>query len=175
MMAVLSLPSCVSRDADVTDAGNMQDDPVPADNTRDRGMVTAFVVVFATALVLVSGLVVDGGRMLAEHRKVNNLADSAARAGAQAISGDAFRSGDMVNVLIEDEARELACGLLASASGGGDDYSCGNGSTVQVAGNQVTVTVNSTIDMLLLAGGNQAVQGEGTACVAVGVDQSITC
>lgn len=142
----------------------------------DRGMVTAFVVVFATALVLVSGLVVDGGRMLAEHRKVSNLADSAARAGAQAVSDDAFRRGDMVNVLVEDEARELACGLLASASaGGGPDYGCGNGSTVQVAGNQVTVTVNSTIDMLLLAGGTRPVQGEGTACVAVGVSQSVTC
>lgn len=172
MVALPSFSRPSPRDTDVTGAGNGHDAPVPVGDAHDRGMVTAFVVVFATALVLVSGLVVDGGRMLAEHRKVNNLADSAARAGAQAISTEAVHRGDLVNVLIEDEARELACGLLANA---GDRYGCGSGSTVQVTGNQVTVTVNGTIDMLLLAGGNQAVRGEGTACVAVGVTQSTTC
>ena len=48
---------------------------------NDSGIVTAFVVIFAVALVFVAGLVLDGGRMLAEHRQAGNLADSAARAG----------------------------------------------------------------------------------------------
>lgn len=138
---------------------------LPADDGRDRGMVTAFVVIFATALVFVSALVVDGGRMLAEHRKVNNLADSAARAGAQAISEDAVRDGSTsVGLLDPAEATALACNLLDSGG-----YPCGGGTTVQVADNEVTVTVRGSIDLLLLPGGNKPVGGEGTACVAVGI------
>lgn len=136
---------------------------------RDQGMVSAFVVIFATALVFVAGLVVDGGRMLSEHRKVDNLADSAARAGAQAISDDAVRAGETVNVLDEAQAVNLACAFLADAGNG-----CGGGTTVAVAGGEVTVTVVGSIDLLLLAGGARTVRGEGSACVAVGID-SATC
>ena len=131
---------------------------------RDQGMVSAFVVIFATALVFVAGLVVDGGRMLAEHRKIDNLADSAARAGAQAISQDAVYAGETVNVLDEARAVDLACAFLANAGNG-----CGGGTTVTVAGGEVTVTVVGSVDLLLLAGGARPVRGEGSACVAVGI------
>lgn len=130
----------------------------------DQGMVTAFVIVFATALVFVSGLVLDGGRMLAEHREVNNLADSAARAGAQAISEDAVRRGDDANRLDPVEAVDLACAFLSWA-----DHPCGGGTSVTVQGNEVTVTVTGSIDLLLLAGADRPVRGEGSACVAVGI------
>ncbi|MBN2624012.1 MAG: Tad domain-containing protein [Acidimicrobiales bacterium] len=127
-------------------------------------MVTAFVVVFATALVFVAGLVVDGGRMLAEHRKLDNLADSAARAGAQAVDDDAVRDGVTDDLLDDDEAVTRACALLADAG-----HPCGGGTAVAVTGNAVTVTVAGSIDLLLLAGADQSVRGEGTACVAVGI------
>ena len=136
---------------------------------RDMGMVSAFVVIFATALIFVTGLVVDGGRMLAEHRKMDNMADSAARAGAQAISDDAVRAGETVNVLDEAQAVVLACDFLANAGNG-----CGGGSSVTVVGGEVTVTVVGSVDLLLLAGGTRPVRGEGTACVAVGIG-SATC
>jgi hypothetical protein len=136
-----------------------------ADEARDQGMVSAFVIIFATALVFVSGLVVDGGRMLAEHRQVDNLADSAARAGAQAISYDAVLAGETVDILDDAQAVTLACNFLADAG-----ESCGGGTTVSVAGGQVTVVVEGSIDLLLLAGGAKPVRGTGTACVAVGID-----
>ena len=134
---------------------------------RDQGMVSAFVVIFATALVFVAGLVVDGGRMLAEHRKIDNMADSAARAGAQAISDDAVYAGETVNVLDEARAVDLACAFLANAGNG-----CGGGTTVTVMGGEVTVTVVGSVDLLLLAGGARPVRGEGSACVAVGIDSA---
>ncbi len=140
------------------------------DDPRDQGMVTAFVIVFATALVFMSGLVVDGGRMLAEHREVNNLADSAARAGAQAISEDAVRQRDSANPLDETEAVNLACAFLARA-----DHPCGGGTSVTVQGNEVAVTVTGRIDLLMLAGADRPVRGEGTACVAVGMTDGTTC
>ena len=137
------------------------------DAPRDGGMVSAFVVIFATALVFVAGLVLDGGRMLAEHRKVDNLADSAARAGAQAVSHELVRAGETVNVLDPEQAVALACDFLANAGNG-----CGGGTTVDVAGGEVTVTVVGSVDLMLLAGGTRPVRGEGSACVAVGIDSA---
>jgi uncharacterized membrane protein len=130
----------------------------------DRGMVTAFVVVFALALVSVSALVVDGGRMLAEAREVDNLADSAARAGAQAISDERVRAGSPT-ILDPDGAATAACAFLARAG-----RSCANpGTGVAVEGNTVTVTVRGRIDLLLLPGTAKTVSARGTACVAVGI------
>lgn len=157
------------RGSDQPGRAGAHDEAAIARRTGDQGMVSAFVVIFATALVFVAGLVVDGGRMLAEHRKVDNLADSAARAGAQAISDDAVRAGETVNVLDEGQAIDLACAFLANAGN-----NCGGGTTVSVAGGEVTVTVEGSIDLLLLAGGSRPVRGEGSACVAVGIG-SATC
>jgi uncharacterized membrane protein len=141
-----------------------------SEDPRDQGMVTAFVIVFATALVFVSGLVVDGGRMLAEHREINNLADSAARAGAQAVSDDAVRRGDLADLLDDAQAVGMACAHLARA-----DHPCGGGTSVAVQGNEVVVTVTGSIDLLLLAGADRTVRGEGTACVAVGMTDGTVC
>lgn len=134
----------------------------------DRGMVTAFVVVFAGALVFVSALVVDGGRMLAEHRHLDNLADSAARAGAQALSEDSVRAGSPV--LDPAAAVAAACRFLAAAG-----EPCGGGTGASVDGNRVTVTVRSTIDLLLLPGGTKPVGAQGTACVAIGISDAAPC
>lgn len=59
----------------------------------ESGQVTAFVVVFALALIVVAGLVVDGGVILAANRKAGTEADAAARAGTQALDMDAYRAG----------------------------------------------------------------------------------
>ena len=63
---------------------------------RERGSVTVFVVIFTIALVFVAGLVFDGGQILAARREASNVAESAARAGAQAIDeGELRRSGQI--------------------------------------------------------------------------------
>ena len=58
------------------------------------GQVTPLVVVIATALVLMGGLVVDGGVILAANRRAGAEAEAAARAGAQALDTDAYRRGE---------------------------------------------------------------------------------
>ena len=84
-----------------------------------------------------------------------------------AISDDAVYAGETVNVLDEARAVDLACAFLANAGNG-----CGGGTTVSVVGGEVTVTVVGSVDLLLLAGGARPVRGEGSACVAVGIDSA---
>jgi len=51
----------------------------------ESGMVTAFVVVFTLALLVMAGLVLDGGLALSAKVQAIDDAQAAARAGAQAI------------------------------------------------------------------------------------------
>ncbi len=60
---------------------------------EEVGVVTAFVVVMAIALLLVTGLVFDGGRAIVAKRHAINVAEQAARAGAQAIDIVVFDGG----------------------------------------------------------------------------------
>lgn len=57
------------------------------------GTITIFVSVFMIALLVVAGLVFDGGNMLAARREASNVAESAARAGAQALDESTARAG----------------------------------------------------------------------------------
>ena len=132
---------------------------------EDEGVVTAFVVIFAVALVFVCGLVLDGGRILASKREANNLAESAARAGAQAISDDAVRSGSAV-ILNGPAAEDAACAFLGRAG-----QPCGNGTFVSTDGNEVTVTVRSSVDPLLLPVGAQTFTVDRSACVVRGITE----
>jgi Putative Flp pilus-assembly TadE/G-like len=129
----------------------------------DEGVVTAFVVIFAVALVFVCGLVLDGGRILTSKREANNLAESAARAGAQAISDDAVRSGDAV-ILDGPAAETAACHFLGRAG-----QPCGGGTFVRTDGNEVTVTVRSSVNLLLLPVGAQTFSVDRSACVVRGI------
>jgi Flp pilus assembly protein TadG len=58
----------------------------------ERGSITAFVAVVATALVLVAGMAYDGGQVIAAHNAARNDAERAARAGAQQIDIDHLRA-----------------------------------------------------------------------------------
>jgi uncharacterized membrane protein len=133
----------------------------------DEGIVTAFVVIFAVALVFVCGLVLDGGRILASKREANNLAESAARAGAQAVSDDAVRSGSTV-ILDDGGARRAACAFLGRAG-----QPCGGGTSVDTDGNQVTVTVRRSVDLLMLPVGDQTYTVDRSACVVRGITDVI--
>jgi Flp pilus assembly protein TadG len=53
--------------------------------------VTVFVVIIFSSLVLLAGLVLDGGYTLAAKMRAISAADGAARAGAQAIQNAAYR------------------------------------------------------------------------------------
>jgi Flp pilus assembly protein TadG len=126
-------------------------------------MVTAFVVMFAVALVFVCGLVLDGGRLLAAKRQINNTADSAARAGAQGISEDAVRAGDAI-VLDPAIVQDKACAFLQRA-----DHPCSGDASVDTEGNEVIVTITESVDLLMLPLGAQSITSTGSACVARGI------
>jgi Flp pilus assembly protein TadG len=106
----------------------------------ERGSITAFFAVLTVALILCAGLVLDGGRLLAERRSLSDLAAGAARAGAQAISIDDLRASG-ASTLDPAAATEAARAYLAGE---------GETGTVLVHGDTVTVTVSHETSMVLL-------------------------
>ena len=121
---------------------------------RDSGQVTAFVVVMAAALVLMIGLVLDGGLTLAARERALGQAQEAARAGAQAINLALYRQDGKL-VLIPGQAAADARAYLASIGANG---------TASVTGNAVTVTVSIVQPMQILdAAGLRAITVHATA------------
>ncbi|MDA8356559.1 MAG: hypothetical protein M0Z95_09775, partial [Actinomycetota bacterium] len=100
----------------------------------ESGTVTAFVVVFMLALLVMAGLVLDGGLALSAKIQAIDDAQAAARAGAQAIDVPLYRSTGEVT-LDPAQATSDAEAFLTRA---------GRTGTVSVTGDQVTVTVTIT-------------------------------
>jgi hypothetical protein len=127
----------------------------------ESGMVTAFVVIFTLALLLMAGLVLDGGLTLAAKIQAIDDAQGAARAGAQAIDIPTYRATGQIT-LDPTEATADAQRYLANA---------GHTGTIAVNGNQVTVTVSITqpTQILSLAGVDRlTVTGTGSATAEQG-------
>jgi len=128
-----------------------------AGQVADAGQVTAFVTVLMLALLVMLGLVTDGGRALAAHVRAANEAQEAARAGAQAVDLAAYRRDGTVRL---DPAR---------AETRVRDYITATGdtlTTLAVDADQVTVTVTRTepTRLLTLAGlASVRASGTGTA------------
>lgn len=105
----------------------------------EQGSVTVFVVGVLLALIVMGGLVFDGGALMAGHRQADAEAEGAARAAAERISISALRSG--VVQLNRTEATAAAEGYLAHY---------GHVGTVAVTANTVTVTVTYRVGMQVL-------------------------
>src|SRR4051812_49043339 len=58
----------------------------------DRGSVTAYLLIMTVALVVLAGLVLDGGAALAAHGRAADTAQQAARAGADALDEQSLRA-----------------------------------------------------------------------------------
>lgn len=126
----------------------------------ERGSVTVFVVGVLLALIVMGGLVFDGGALMAGHRQADAEAEGAARAAAERISIPALRSG--VVQLNRTEATAAAEGYLAHY---------GHVGTVAVTGNTVTVTVTYRVGMQvldLIGIGSKSVTGTGQAIAVEG-------
>jgi len=125
----------------------------------ERGAITAFVAVIATALVMVAGLVYDGGQILATQARVRDVAGGAARAGAQEVDLDALRSsGTVVVDPVRAEAAALAHLQRSGAAG-----------TVTVDGASVTVTATQTHSMVILPVADRSVSATDTATATPGL------
>jgi Flp pilus assembly protein TadG len=124
-------------------------------------VVIVFVAVLATALLLVAGFAYDGGQLLRAFNRANDLADAAARAGAQGIDTEQFRASGSVT-LDAGDAQARAQAFLAESGHPGIG-------SVSVSGDQVTVTVTLPYDPRILPG-TRSVSATSTATAVEGVD-----
>jgi hypothetical protein len=107
----------------------------------EAGTVSAFVVVLLIGLFALAGLGLDGGLALAAKVRATGHAESAARAGAQAIDLAVYRATGQLR-LVPAQADALAHGYLAEIGATG---------AVTVTGDTVTVTVTTTQPTQLLS------------------------
>nr|BFE33435.1 hypothetical protein GCM10010200_056860 [Actinomadura rugatobispora] len=115
---------------------------VPRD-LRDRGTIGMYVVLFTPAVFLLAGLLVDGGLAIHARQRAADVAEQAARAGANEIDTDALRrTGEPV--IDPARARAAACDLVASYD---DEVT---GSRCEADEEQVDVTVQLTVRLQLL-------------------------
>lgn len=108
------------------------------DAQQERGSATPFVLIVAVGLLIMVGLVVDGGGQINAKDQANSVAQSAARAAAVNIS-DATGGTPVI-----DSARAQAAAQNYIAAAG----KTGN---VSVNGNNVTVTVTGTYQTIFLS------------------------
>jgi hypothetical protein len=133
---------------------------------RDSGQVTAFVVMITSALVMVAGLVLDGGLILSARLRALNQAQEAARAGAQAIDLATYRATGTIT-LDPPKAVAAARAYLAGIDAAGDAH---------VAGDQITVTVRrvqATQILGIVGVGHVTVHGTAAAHPVRGITQVI--
>ncbi|MFD4248286.1 hypothetical protein ACFWQL_00930 [Amycolatopsis thermoflava] len=122
----------------------------------DEGRVSAFVVVLVSAILALAGLTLDGGLALAAKVRANGQAESAARAGAQAIDLAAYRSSGTLRLLPTQAIARAQAHLAAQGAAG----------TVAISGDTITVTVTADqpTQLLGLVGiTSLSVHGQGSA------------
>lgn len=130
--------------------------------SNERGTVSPFIAVIALALVMVAGMVYDGGEVLAAQARARDLAGNAARAGAQELDLDELRATGRA-VLLADRASNAAQAYLVAAGVVGD---------VVVEGAQITVTVRLAQSMRILPLPDRAITATETATAVAGFDGS---
>ena len=128
---------------------------------RERGSITAFVVVLAAAFIILAGLVYDGGRALAAKTAAIDEAQQAARTAAQALNPADLRD----NILATTAGQAIADAENYIAS-------CGDTGTVTINGNQINVDVvhHQPTEILGVIGiGEITVTGNATTQIEQGV------
>ena len=127
----------------------------------DWGQMTAFVAILATGLIAVAGMAYDGGQFLRTYTEASDLAESAARAGAQATRAESLLAGD---TSIDPAAAQARVDELLAAAG-----HPGAG-VVTVAGERVTVTVTLEQAAHILPLGPRHISATASAIPTRGVD-----
>ncbi len=108
--------------------------------TDQSGAVALFTAVMVLALLATIGLVLVGGQKITALREATNIADNAARAGAQHVDLDSIRDGGPAEL---DSAAAIAAA---------NNYLSvvGHSGTPVVSGDTITVTVSITYNAVLL-------------------------
>lgn len=118
--------------------------PVFGDGSRrrDDGAITILVLLLTPMLLALAGLVWDGGLAITARQQAADLAEQAARAGADQLDLDTARS-DGTNLIDTARARTAACHYLLTAA---PAAKCAATATTR----QVTVRVTTTTTTALL-------------------------
>jgi len=127
---------------------------------NERGSITAFVAVVATALVMVAGMAYDGGQVIHAHNAARNDAEQAARAGAQQIDLTYLRQNNEPR-LDPADAEAAALDYLAQVGATG---------TAVVDGAEITVTVTRVQPLRILPGADRTITVTETASAVRGDD-----
>ena len=110
---------------------------------RDRrGSASVMVALLLLGLAAVSGLVADGGMVLAERRALQNLADAAAASGAMQLDVAAYRGPGAPVALDAAAARRAAQARLGAAPG--------LSVRVRASGERVSVGVERSVRLTFL-------------------------
>lgn len=128
----------------------------------ERGSATIFVVGFAIVLFAGAGLAIDGGRAINARDKATDVAEQAARSGADQLDDVALRKQDGTVVLDPGRARAVAERFVSDA---------GYEHKVDVINNSVSVIAYKTYSTTILGivGINSMeVSGNATASPATG-------
>lgn len=126
----------------------------------ERGAVAVVIPILTVGMLAMAGLVVDGGAALAARGRAADVAQQAARAGADALAPDSLRAGDPAALAVDPAAAVLAADqvLQVGAVGG----------QVSVSGDTVTVTAQITRrTSILSAVGIDTVSGHASATATV--------
>ncbi|MEN0128126.1 MAG: pilus assembly protein TadG-related protein [Brevundimonas sp.] len=136
---------------------------------EERGSVSVFVIGLAVALLVLAGLVVDGGRAVNARAAAYDDAEQAARAGANEI--DVLRLRNTGQVVIDADAATRAVDAFLAAR----DYPAGSAVTV-VGAREVRVKLDGDVNTSLLTLINIDsfhVTATATARAAIGIDAEI--
>lgn len=128
----------------------------------DAGQVTAFAVLVTIALLAVAGLVLDAGLALAEKVRALDIAQAAARAGAQELDLYKYRTSNVAEL---DPTRAASAARAWLATAGADGEATATTTTVTV-----TVRRTSATQLLQIIGvGELRVSASASATAVQGI------
>jgi hypothetical protein len=138
----------------------------------DRGSISVLVIFFAIIALALASLLVDVGNALNARERAADIAEQAARAGANDIDVAALRAG------VVQIDTSTACGRAASlvaAYGASSGFSA-TAQCASVSPQQITITVSVTTKPLIAASlGNFTVHASATAEPVCGVTRGGQC
>jgi Flp pilus assembly protein TadG len=128
---------------------------------EERGSASIYFLLTATAVIIATGLLVDGGETLAARAQVIDHAEQAARAGVEQLELDQLRDGHPTPA--PAHAITVAEHYLHQA---------GDTGTAEITGQTLTVTAQRTIASRILGAfgiGRFTATGKGVATLVAGV------
>lgn len=115
------------------------------DVTKDKGTFSTFTAIFALAVLLFAGLLIDGGLAIHGRQRALDVAEQAARAGADAIDVETLRETGEVVLDVGAECARVDLIMQQYDDIEAGDYECAEGAE------EVQVTVTKTIETTFLS------------------------